>query len=345
MKLLIVTQKIDDVDDLLGFFSGWIREFSKHVEKVTVICLEKGAYSFSSNVTVVSLGKEQKRSRLKYILNFYKYIWRERKNYDTVFVHMNQEYVLLAGLFWRLWGKKILLWRNHPQGSWTTNFAVLLAHKVYATSPYAYIARFKKTQIMPVGIDMGFFGYNSSASRKKDSILMLSRIAPIKKQDVLMEALVIVKKFRHNFICAFVGDALPKDISFLNSLKEKAQIISSDNSISFHPAVPFIKTPDWYNQYEIFVNATPTGSMDKTIFEAMVSGVFVLTSNMALEGKIPKECLFNEDDAQDLAHKICSSMAISEVKKSVILRACRDYVATEHSLSGLVDLIIKSQKI
>ena len=105
MKLLIVTQKVDENDSILGFFHGWIAEFAKHCESVIVICLEKGEHHLPQNVNVLSLGKErfevksQKSKVLKkltYAINFFKYIWQERKNYDVVFVHMNQEYVLLA---------------------------------------------------------------------------------------------------------------------------------------------------------------------------------------------------------------------------------------------------------
>ena len=72
MKLLIVTQKVDKNDPILGFFHRWIEEFARHVEFVTVICLGVGEYSLPVNVKVLSLGKEKKKSRLKYIFMFYK---------------------------------------------------------------------------------------------------------------------------------------------------------------------------------------------------------------------------------------------------------------------------------
>ena len=58
MKLLILTQKMDKNDDLLGFFHNWVSEFAKKCEKVTVISLGIGEYSLSDNVKVLSLGKE-----------------------------------------------------------------------------------------------------------------------------------------------------------------------------------------------------------------------------------------------------------------------------------------------
>lgn len=58
MRLLIVTQKVDKNDPILGFFHRWIEEFSKHCEKLTVICLQAGEFKLPANVTVLSLGKE-----------------------------------------------------------------------------------------------------------------------------------------------------------------------------------------------------------------------------------------------------------------------------------------------
>src|SRR3989344_92970 len=119
-KILIVTQKVDKNDPILGFFHRWLEEFAKYFEKVTVICLEKGKCDLPQNVKVLSLGKENGRSKFKYLKNFYHFIWQERENYEVVFVHMNEEYVLLAGLPWRLLGKRISMWRNHPAGSFLT---------------------------------------------------------------------------------------------------------------------------------------------------------------------------------------------------------------------------------
>ena len=103
MKLLILTQKVNKDDPILGFFVRWVEEFAVHCESVVVICLEKGNYDLPSNVNVLSLGKEEGKSHFVYLLRFYTYIWSNRKEYDSVFVHMNQEYILLAGLFWRMW--------------------------------------------------------------------------------------------------------------------------------------------------------------------------------------------------------------------------------------------------
>ena len=71
MRLLIVSQKVDIEDPILGFFHGWLLEFAKQCEEVTVIGLEVGKYALPKNVKVYSLGKEAGQSRLKYLFRLW----------------------------------------------------------------------------------------------------------------------------------------------------------------------------------------------------------------------------------------------------------------------------------
>src|SRR3989338_1305456 len=116
-KLLFITQKVDKDDDVLGVYHHWLEKLSKKVGEIKVICLYRGKVDLPLNVSVYSLDKESGQSRLKYIFRFYKHIFGLRKNYDVVLVHMNPVYVVLGGLLWKLWGKKIMFWYNHPMGN------------------------------------------------------------------------------------------------------------------------------------------------------------------------------------------------------------------------------------
>ena len=104
MKLLIVTQTIDINDPVLGFFCRWVEEFAKHCEKVTVICLHEGIHSLPNNVRVTALGK----TRVERVFDFLHLCISRRSEYDIVFVHMNPEYIVIAGTLWRLMSKKLL---------------------------------------------------------------------------------------------------------------------------------------------------------------------------------------------------------------------------------------------
>src|SRR3990167_2292737 len=98
MKLLFITQKVDKNDDVLGAYHHWIEKMAERFRQVSVICLYKGRVEMSGNVSVHSLGKEMGLSKIKYLYNFYKFLWLLRQEYDVILVHMNPVYIILGSL-------------------------------------------------------------------------------------------------------------------------------------------------------------------------------------------------------------------------------------------------------
>lgn len=335
MNILIITQKIDKRDPILGFFHRWVEDFSKYFGKITVICLQKGEYDLPSNVKVLSLGKEEKQSRMQYLSRFYAYIWQEKKNYDAVLSHMNQEYVLLAGFIWWLLGKKIYMWRNHHVGDELTDMAAFFCKKIFCTSRFSYTAKFRKTVIMPVGIDLNRFKPLVGQKRKPRSILFLSRMAPVKKPDLLVNALYKLKEKDISFSASFFGNPEPKDETFFQSLKKKVEDYGLSKHIQFLDAISNEETVGVYNSHEIFVNLSSSGMYDKTIFEAMACGCVVLASNENLKGNIAEHFIFEDSSLEDLVSKLEFLISLTDNEKIKFGLGLRDYALANHSLLAL----------
>ncbi len=341
MRILIITQKINVYDPGLGFFHRWLKEFSKHFETITAICLEQGTYDLPQNIRVFSLGKEDKKSKLAYIKRFFTYIIRERNTYDAVFVHMNEEYILLGGLLWRLMGKKVTMWRNHHKGSIKTRIAGKIAHKVYCPSQFSFTASFPNAEIMPVGIDTDFFIKRSTITetekKKQNSILFLARISPVKKPHILIEALQKLASQDISFTASIYGDALPSDQEYLESLHQKVRAAGLEKIIHFLPGIPNDMTPTVYNQHEITVNLSSSGMYDKTIFEAMACETLSLSCNKNLVGEIDEAFYFEEDDVNDLAAKIRGLLLLPIAEKESHATKLREYVLKNHGLKALAE--------
>lgn len=352
MKILILTQKIDKDDPILGFFHEWVDRLSKNFSQVSVICLEKGKFDLPQKVRVFSLGKEVKYEsrimnyelckKIKYILNFFRFSFFSSLNYDVVFVHMNQEYVLLGGIFWKILGKKIYFWRNHPNGNWLTQMAAWLSNKVFCTSKFAYVAKYKKTEIMPVGIDTNkFIKFESLKVYKvKNSILFLGRMSPIKKPDLLVEALNILNKKGIDFISSFYGDPLPKDQNYYDSLKNKVREFGLQNKVNFYKGVPNHEAPEVYNQHEIFVNLTPTGSFDKTILEAAACGCVLVLANQSLADEIDGRMMAKDGTPNDIAERINFWLNVGNEERKNASEKVQKYVLDSHSLDILIKKFI-----
>lgn len=335
-KLLIITQKVDKDDHVLGFFHAWIEEMAKRFDSVIVICLEKGRSELPENVKVLSLGKEERQSRLQYLIHFYWYILSEKKNYDAVFVHMNQQYVVLGSFAWKILDKSIYMWRNHVSGSITTKIAVRLCDKVFCTSEFSYTARYKKTFIMPVGIDTNLFKRKEKIPKIPRSILFLGRIAPIKKPHLLCEALALMNKRGIDFKVHFYGNPLSQDEEYYEALKKKVTDEGLSKRVLFYPGIRNYETVDVYNVHEISINLTPSGSYDKTIFEGMACETMALASNKSLYGLVREDSIFKEGDILDLSRKLEKLLCLPEKEKIERGKEFRRIVLENHSLEKLM---------
>ena len=345
MKILVITQKIDKKDTVLGFFHRWVEELAKRCEFVTVICLYKGEYNFSENVKVLSLGKENGGSKIQYVFKFLVYILREVKNYDSVFVHMNEEYVIFGGIIWRIFGKKILMWRNHPNGSFITNVAVFLANNVMCTSRSSYTAKFKKTKIMPVGIDVDLYE-NTSIGFVKNSILFFGRLSPIKNVHLFLEALSVLEDEGVDFHADIIGSVGTKgEEKYGEEIKIKGKTLVHKGKVSFISGIRHDETKKLYAKYDLYVNLTPNGSLDKTMFESCASQTPILVFNSALTGKIDDICQLQSLSPKDIANSIKKILFITNEKRTAISKELRDFVKREHSLSSLISMLISELKV
>lgn len=335
MRLLILTQIIDSEDTYLGFFHYWVSEFAHEFETITIICLKEGKHALPENVRVLSLGKEDGVGRVTYLTRFFKYIWQYQNEYDTVFVHMNQEYVLLGGWLWKYMGKKITMWRNHYAGSMLTDIASFFCDKVFCTSKFSYTAKYAKTVLMPVGVPEDMFTTQSDAHRTPNAILYFGRISPSKKLETLIRALGMVKKRNIEFSATLCGDVLPEYVVYKEKLLREAKALGIAEKIQFREGVPYAQAPALYAEHEICVNMSPSGMYDKTIFEAMLSHTLSLSCNENLHGEVDARCLFREEDSEDLAEKITTLLKSSEEERRALKGELHRYAREQHGLQYL----------
>jgi glycosyltransferase involved in cell wall biosynthesis len=336
MRLLIVTQKVNPQDQILGFFVAWIREFAKHVETVTVVCLEKSNatdFKLPANVKVLSLGKEENKSRIQYLRRFYRYIWGARNEYDVVLVHMNPVYVILGAPVWKLFGKKVALWYTHKNVDLKLRMATALVNRIFTASKESFRLKTKKLLVTGHGIDTALFAPSQSSLTRHQShcaCITVARIAPAKNQFAMVQAVKILSDRGMEATLVIIGDAItPTDIQY----KEKIQAYVTENSLSsrihFKGSMPHDQIVKAYREADLFINLSDTGSLDKAVLEAMASEVSILTSNEAYQAILQSEN-FTTSEPIDVAEKI---QALSKMPPNDHYRI---WVVENHSLSNLI---------
>jgi len=266
MKLLICTQTVDIKDSNLGFFVCWIQEFAKYCEKVTVICLREGTHALPDNVEVIALGT----TRTGRAIGLLRVCIARRHTYDSVFVHMNPEYIVVAGILWRLMHKKITLWYVHKSVNLKLRAAVSFAHNVFTASSESFRLRSNKVRVMGHGIDTEFFSPDSNVVRG-DWMLSVGRLMPSKRHD-----LAIRTALREGKELRIAGEG-PE--------RERLEALTRELGarVQFLGGIRQLQLRDEYRKAACLIHTSETGSLDKVVLEALACGLKVRTNDPALK--------------------------------------------------------------
>ena len=270
MRLLIVTQAVASEDSVLGFFVRWIEEFAKHCERIEIICLKEGKHRLPANVCVYSLGKEKGVSRMTYLLNFYRYIWQLRHDYDVVFIHMNPEYTVLGGPLWRFFGKRTALWYTHKSVNLKLRIAAVFADIIFTASKESFRLHSRKVRVMRHGVDTDFFSPDTSVARG-EWILSVGRLMKSKRHD-----LAIRRAAQEGKVLRIAGEGPER-------ARLEALAHAQHASVQFLGGLTQAQLRDEYRTATYFVHTSETGSLDKVVLEALACGLKIITNDPALK--------------------------------------------------------------
>lgn len=365
MKILILTQKIDKKDDVLGFMCGWIAEFAKHCEKVVAIALSAGDYELPSNVKVLSLGKERTSvsknfifrfclapfKKIKYLFNFYRYIFRERNNYEAVFIHMNAEYAVLGGWVWRMLGKKIGLWYAHGYAPLSLKIAEKLVNIIFTSTKSGCRLKSGKINVIGQGIDIEKFSAKSGPVFKEETnhrdfkIISIGRLSPSKDYETLIRAVEILKNKGINLKAEIIGGPVVEtDKKYFNELCRLLEDKNLKEEIKFIGPIANEAIVGFLQNADLFANMGQTGSLDKAIVEAMACQLPILTCNEALEevlGEEKEKLMYPKKDFKSLAERIEFIFNLPPEQYRALGLNLRNMVKEKHSLKGFINKIME----
>lgn len=334
MKLLLITQAVDAQDPVLGFFTAWIAEFSKHCERVTVMCLRQGQSQLPQNVQVYSLGKERGVAKWVYLKTFFQLVFSKRHEYDLVFVHMNPIYLVLGGWMWRALRKRIVLWYTHKHVDWKLRLGVLFAHRVFSASRESFRLATSKLVITGHGIDTTIFAPASApAKRQKKRLITTGRVASVKNIHKMLE--VVSQLPPETFVLTIVGaPATSADERYYKGLQQGVRERGLAQCVEWAGAKTQEEIAQLLREADIYLNFSDTGSMDKGVLEAMASGVAVLSTNEAF--------------AASADVFVASSQPVSELARELkrmldqdMVGTKRDWVIRHHGLKELIPRLIR----
>ncbi|MBN2517878.1 MAG: glycosyltransferase family 4 protein [Candidatus Altiarchaeota archaeon] len=340
MKVTFFTRRIDKSDARSGAIHDWAAKLAERVEWLYVICLEKGKTDLPANAEVFVLGKGKVRRIFNFLRKGPKVIWKS----DAIFCHMYPVYTIMCAPFTKLFRKRLVTWHAHATVTIKLKIAHALTDEIVTSTPNAFKIRSKKVKVVGQGINTDYFAPPKKTNNKY-VLLAVGRITQVKKYETLIKAAsILVKHGIKNLEFRIVGGTVyPKDEIYLKELKKLIEKLGVSKNVKFIGPVPHEKLASQYQDCEIFVSSTPTGSFDKAVLEAMACARPIVTCNDSF-GEIGVRHLFKEGDAEDMADKIKLLFSMPPVERNKLGLGYREIIKKDHNMESLMDKIVEELK-
>ncbi len=348
--LLLFNLATDADDPILGFTTRWIQELATHCERLDVITMRAGRLDVPGNVRVFSVGKERGYSEARRLWEFYRILvglcWRQR--YDACFAHMMPLFVVLAAPLLRLQRIPAVLWYTHKSVTRLLRLATRCVQRVVTASPESFRLPSAKVRVIGHGIDTTHFCplVRPPAAERPFTLLSVSRIASIKRLDLMIQAVALLKQQRPELALRLkiVGGPLTDvDRAYFAELKRLAAAWQVAEIVEFVGDMPFHQIAPYYQQADCFLSLSDTGSIDKAVLEAMSCGLLVLVNPIfqdVLGAELARQCVV-QWDAADVAAHLAQMAALSAAERREIGQRLRAIVVARHDLRRLAEQLIE----
>jgi glycosyltransferase involved in cell wall biosynthesis len=324
-KILVITQKVDDGDDLLGFFTSWLAGLAGRFDRIDVIALGTGSFSLPDNVHVHSLGKERGVSKLVQLATMLKLLWRYSSGRSSIFAHMSPIFAVIAWPFAKVRGCRLVLWYLHRSNTLKLRIAEKLVDVIVTADAASLRLKSKRIISLGHGIDTARFRVARDwtvLDRRPLRILSVGRLSPIKDFRTLIRESALLRDSDTDIEVRIVGRAImPGDHAYEQELKEAVARSGVGDIVHFAGFVPHSSILNEYAWADIVVGCTPSGGIDKVLLEAMAAGCIAMSSNDVMAASFKPytdKLIFGFGDAGSLTDKISSLSDFQNMSTALI---------------------------
>ena len=311
MKLLLFTFVLDQSHTALAWQVSVMRELASRVERLVVVTSAVGRLEdvpANTEVVVVPVRPLGIPQRLggRFAFNRQLRILCVKHRIDAAFIHMAINWAYTSGPMLRLMGIPVIMWYAHGTVTRRLKWAVRCVDAVVTSTSEGCRVNDPRVQVIGQAIDSALF--RVPKQRLQRSVLYVGRISPRKRVDLLYR---VARTFEASHPGAtwfdVVGGPLnQRDIRYDHGIRDLVWSERDEVLFRMHGHVPHARLPEFYQDAFVHLNLSDTGSMDKTVMEALSCGCPVLTSNPAFFSLFERypEFVAKDDRPEAVAERI-----------------------------------------
>jgi glycosyltransferase involved in cell wall biosynthesis len=289
MRLLVVNFEMDRLSRTMPWSQQVVNLLAETCEEVAVLTTRVGQYDPPPNVHVEAIPFPRAMAvpvaRLGVVgwANLQAYHLARRYRVESCFVHMAASWAYYLRPCLGLLRLPVLVWYAHGTVSVGLHRAHRAATRIVTSTPEGFRIPSDKVHVIGQGVDTDVFDL-PALERERHDILAVTRISPRKRIGLLIEVMQHLRD---------LPDALPLRLRIIGTtitredqyyeieLRDRVWRLGLQERIEFVGFVPQPYIPTFYRNAFLHLNLSKTGSMDKTVVEALACGCPVLTSNEA----------------------------------------------------------------
>ncbi len=346
MHLLMFNLKMDLDDPVLGFASRWVEAISERVERLTVLTMDRGRVQPPPNVRVISVGKERGFSEPRRAAEFYLHCARllREDRPDACFSHMIPVFSILFAPVARALRIPTLLWYAHGATPREVRVAERLVDRCVTSTPEGFRVPSAKLRVLQQGIDVDrLASAEPLPAGWERTVVSVGRIGPVKRLVEAIEAIDALRRAVPVRLEIFGAPSTADDAVYERDARRRVEDLGLADVVAWHGPVAFDSVSAAYRRGRVFLSLSRSGSLDKTILEAMASGCLPVCNNDAFAAIAKSRgwsALVPGDGVEAVASALGAALREPPAEQAPLRQALREYVIAEHSLSGLVDRIM-----
>lgn len=311
MNLLIINFEMDDNSGVLAWQASVARALAGRCESVLVLTDRLGRFKAAPNLEARLL--DYRPHGIPYrlggalLMQWRLYRLLKERRIDRCFIHMNHPWGYRLAPVLRLLRIPSLMWYAHGTVTPSLRWALRGVTRVVTSTPEGFRIPSPKVRIIGQGVDSGMFRIPDLGERR--DILYVGRISRRKRIDLLLDIMAEVAKLDPGgrLRLRLVGPVLnPDDAKYDMEMRSRMWSMGLSDRVEFVGFVPQERIPGFYATAFLHLNVSKTGSMDKTVLEAVSCGCPALTGNEAFRDffRETPEFLLESDDAAAAARRV-----------------------------------------
>jgi glycosyltransferase involved in cell wall biosynthesis len=332
VRLVVVTQRVDARDPVLGATVAKLRALARQCEKVHVLALAEREHNLPPNVTISTFGGPRRTARgLRYMRALAGAVVRRP---DALLVHMAPIYLVLAAPLAKPLGVPLLLWYTHWSATGTLRTATRLADAVLSVDETSFPLRTPKLSGIGHGIDVDEFAPRTRAHEGRMRVGALGRTSPTKGLATIVEGFRLAVERGLDATLELRGASTTEaERRYRRELETLIARHGLGGRVSLEPAVPRTDVPSLLSHFDAVVNAHE-GTLDKVVYEGAAGGIPVVACSPGFErllGELPVELRFPCGDPHGLAETLLALAASPPAARLATGQELRRRVERAHS--------------